>query len=412
MQIERRIKGSRRECIAQEWLTNSVHFPLANIILELLLTGVPAYLFEVGIYALIVASLVQAWFLGTWQYRGTPRPLVGNLLGPAIYTLVEMGEKGLAFFEDPYHWAYWLFALVIGLLQQGRLAVRRQTPLILLENVVRTSILIATYWMLELMDQPRYLEPGVFLQDEVHRFLIIVVLLLGLVIGFANAASLRYLEGLRETAAKLQSYSEWLLGRELLSQAVANPERLQMKRRTRAMLFLDLRGFTAWSEDRPPEAVVSMLNRCFEQAESLWEPYGPIKAKFTGDEIMLVFRTAEESLACARDLSDSLGRFLVEEGLGCGIGLHIGPLVEGLVGSREVKGYDVIGDTVNTAKRICDQAAADEILASPAFLRALGLCEAGTPRLLHLKGKSEPFVVYSIEQAVEMPAGMSGRAGA
>jgi adenylate cyclase len=400
MLIETQIKGRRRDFIVQEWLTNSSHFPLANIILELLLTGFPQYLHEIGLYALLTGSLVQAWFLGSWQFAERPRPLVGNLIGPAIYTLVEVAAEGMSFFDDPYHWAYWVFALAIGGLQQGRLAARRETPLILLENLVRTNILLATYWMLESATSPSGTHATGFLKDEAHLFLVVVISLLGLVVGLANATSSRFLARLRETADRLKNYSEWLLGKEILAQAVQNPALLALQRRERALLFLDIRGFTAWSEDRSPEAVVAMLNQSFELAETLWQERAPIKAKFTGDEIMLVFHTAREAFDTAQILRNELGRFLADHGLSCGIGLHCGPLVEGLLGSRQVKGYDVIGDTVNTAKRICDHAKGGEILASGEFLAALGTPPEAPARRLDLKGKANPFAVYPVSRSL------------
>jgi len=72
--------------------------------------------------------------------------------------------------------------------------------------------------------------------------------------------------------------------------------------------------------------------------------------------------------------------------------VHSGPTVEGLLGSPEVKLYDVIGDTVNVAKRLCDQAAGGEVLASIECAQAAGLALESAPRrTLRVKGKSEPL---------------------
>lgn len=396
MLIENQINGTRRAYAVEEWLTNSLHFPLANIILEMLITGVPAYLGEIGLYALLTGSAIQAWFLGAWRFEGNPRPLVGNLIGPAFYTVIEVAAEGMVFFNDPYHWAYWFFSLAIGALQQGRLAVRDETVLVLAENVVRTCILLATYWMLEVIDDARFASLEGFFGDRVHQFLTIVLVLLGLALGFANATSGRYLLTLRRTAAKLKRYSSWLLGEEMLARAVEDPAELLLRRRERAVLFLDIRGFTAWSEARSPEEVVSMLNHCFELGETTWANRSPIKAKYTGDEIMLIFSKASDAYAVAGELHRTLGGFLAGHRLACGIGLHYGPLVEGLLGSHEVKGYDVIGDTVNTAKRICDQAEGGRMLVSEPFVAALGKKPLVRPMLLRLKGKTHLFPVYRI----------------
>lgn len=396
MELDHQLKGSRREAILLEWLTNSFHFPLANIILELLAEGDPAYLLEIDLHALLAASLIQAWFLGSRSYAGRPMPLLGNLIGPALYTAVEVGMDGLGFFNDPYHSAYWLFSLAIGVIQQWRLTARDSRLLVLAEHLVRTQILLATYWMLEIHFEPRFVDPVLFFMDESHIFLTAVIFFLGLLIGVANVTSERYLVTLKRTAAQLRKYSEWLLGKEILSRAVDDPEQLALTRRDRAMLFLDIRGFTAWSERHTPEEVVGMLNQCFEIAEQVWSRHPLIKSKFTGDEVMLVLPDAAQALETARELSVEVERFLHQHQLASGIGLHYGPLVEGVLGSSEVKAFDVIGDTVNTAKRICDKASGGEILMSQAFMEQAGVQSAGERREIQAKGKDEPVVVYSL----------------
>jgi class 3 adenylate cyclase len=266
--------------------------------------------------------------------------------------------------------------------------------LVMAEHMVRTNILLVTYWMLEANFEPEFADPVVFFSDDSHIFLTGVIFFLGLLIGGANVASERHLRTLKSTAAQLRKYSEWLLGKEILSRAVDDPEQLALKRQERCMLFLDIRGFTAWSETRSPEEVVGMLNDCFALAETVWSRRPVVKSKFTGDEVMLVLPDPAQALLTARELVDEIGEFLKGYGLACGIGLHHGPLVEGLLGSREVKAFDVIGDTVNTAKRICDQAGAGELLISQAMFERLDGVRVQQRRELSAKGKDAPVVVY------------------
>ncbi|MBI3965756.1 MAG: hypothetical protein HY329_08985 [Chloroflexi bacterium] len=61
-----------------------------------------------------------------------------------------------------------------------------------------------------------------------------------------------------------------------------------------------------------------------------------------------------EPLAAARaglELRDAVADILSAEGIAAGVGLHSGAVIEGMLGGEHVRGYDVIGDTVNTAKR-------------------------------------------------------------
>ena len=104
---------------------NSIHFPLVNIVLELLLQGSRDYLLDLDPYLLVAAALLQAWVASGWKHAGRPRPLIGNLIGPIFYTLVEVLHSGSVFFSAPNHLAYWVFALSIGLLQAGQTAFFR-----------------------------------------------------------------------------------------------------------------------------------------------------------------------------------------------------------------------------------------------------------------------------------------------
>jgi adenylate cyclase len=133
------------------------------------------------------------------------------------------------------------------------------------------------------------------------------------------------------------------------------------------VMFSDLRGFTAFSERRPPELVIEALNRYFdEMSEAIFEHGGTLVA-YRGDGFLAVFGApievedhADRALATARDLLGvRLPRFNAwgrENGLGeelrMGIGLNSGPFMSGNVGSARRLEYTVHGDTVNTASRI------------------------------------------------------------
>lgn len=398
--ISRQIRGSRSSHVIREFLGNSAHFPIANILLEMLIEGVGNYIRAPDLYAILLSCVAQAYFLGSMQFRGTPRPLVGNLIGPALYTLIEFSVEGTVFFQTANHIAYWVFALAIGGLQQVRLALPpgRGSVFILLENLTRTYILLAGYWIFEVRSEAAYGGRMSFFDNDSHLFVFWAVSLIGLVVGLANVNAARYESLLQQVATKLRVYSEWLLGRSLLDQAVSDPSAMSLKRRERVVVFADIRGFTQWSEAMPPEQVVTLLNRYFEAAEKVWQRYPLIKVKLTGDEIMVVLDSPQPALDMARALLDALMPLLSPEGLSAGVGIHSGPLVEGLMGSQEVKGYDVIGDTVNTAKRLCDHAAGGEILLSRQACDGLKTGLASEPEWLKLKGKQAPFGVFRLTQ--------------
>jgi class 3 adenylate cyclase len=398
MDLEARLRGTRWGHIAQEGFTNAAHFPLANIFLEMLVEGPLKYFREPDPYVIIFAAVVQSLVSGSWRHAGRRLHVAGNLIGPAVYTAIEWPLEGSAFFDAPHHIAYWGFAFAIGFAQLGRTRLRSVwvSALIIVEHVLRTSILLAMYGIFERLTNPDDATVAMFLGDPSHIFVTIVLPLLGVLLGVANLNAERYLSLLRSTAAQLRGYSEWFLGRELLSEAVQRPDALGLQRRERGVLFADIRGFTSWSESHAPEQVVAMLNTYFAAPERELNAHKAIKIQMIGDEVMSVLPDAQAAAAAALALQAAIAPVLARSGVAAGIGVHAGPLVEGMMGGTDIKTYNVIGDTVNTAKRICDAAAPGEVLISPAVFAGNGHLAVGAPRKLAMKGKADPLEVFPL----------------
>lgn len=395
--IDSRLHGTRTQQIWNEFFTNTAHFPIADILLESLQGTLT--LGHSTVYVLLFSSLVQAYFLGSWQYQGQPRPLLGNLISPMLYTVSELSFHGMAFFLAPQHVLFWAFALSIGMLQHIRQMSGRKfaSYLIVFESLVRTNISVCIYWIFEAIHEPIYATPSEFFSSQEHLVLVLCINFIGLMVGIANANADAYLQLLRETSHQLRLYSEWTLGKHILAQAVVDNNSLSLTRRERTVLFMDIRGFTRWSEAQSPEKVVEMLNEFYATAEVCWENSDAIKIKFTGDEVMIVFETMSSAVDTAQKLRLLTHSLLESYGLAAGIGIHAGPLVEGLLGSHKVKAYDIIGDTVNTTKRICDHAAGSEVLISDyIYHKLLDKPLVATQRSIQVKGKTVALLVYPL----------------
>jgi class 3 adenylate cyclase len=391
--IDRAIEGSGKGRFFFELFSNSALFPIANILLELLIDG-PGYLVGYRFYVLCAGAVLQAWYLSRTGRTPATR-FAGNLIAPLAYTASEVFADGLKFFAAPHHLAYWGFAAVIGALQavRGR-GGRLEDFARVAEGLVRSMILLVMYAIFEKETESPIVAAKPFFADPTHVFMAWAIALLGLIGGIAAVTSQRYLALLQDMSRRFRLYSEWLLGPALLEEAVSDPARLALKRLDRALLFMDVRAFTAWSEGQTPEAVVDALDAYYRAAEASFERHPPIRYKFVADEVMAVFEDPGRALDAARALADDAASVLASHGLGAGIGLHWGPVVEGLMGGVDVKHFDVIGDTVNTAKRIEGAASGGEILLSEAFRAAAGL-QAPTPmRSLVVKGKSAPLAVH------------------
>ena len=152
-----------------------------------------------------------------------------------------------------------------------------------------------------------------------------------------------------------------------------------------AVMFCDIRGFTAYSESRDPRQVIEFLNRFFSEAASCVEREGGLVNKYLGDAFMAVFGTpfpledfrssAIRAALGVREVVRAINAaHPAEEPFRVGMGIHAGPMVAGIVGSASRMEFTIIGDTVNTASRmegLCKDYGV-EIIVSAALL-------AGTP---------------------------------
>jgi adenylate cyclase len=130
------------------------------------------------------------------------------------------------------------------------------------------------------------------------------------------------------------------------------------------VLFSDIRGFTSFSETRPPDEVVALLNRYFSRQVEVVFRHGGTIDKFIGDAIMAFWGApvadpehASHAVAASLEMAAVAAEFereLAASGaaFGIGVGLHSGPAVVGFIGSENRLDYTAIGDTVNLASRI------------------------------------------------------------
>lgn len=373
--------------VARHFFVHSGHVPLVLLILEALLAR-PGYFAGADPYILLMAGLAQATAAALDEARRPPRPWFTNLVGPLLYSTVEAALEGPAFFAQWHHQAYWGFALAFALLQslQQRSTGLAHGALVLAENVVRSAIPLLMYALFEARIKGTPLSASVFFADRAHDFLVVVLLLLGVLLGFADINLRRSMATIEALSARLRTFSEWSLGRDILDRAIADERTLSLQRVERCVMFLDIRGFTAWSETQTPEAVAGLLNACYRAAETALVDARPIKVKYTADEVMAVFAEAPQAVAAALRMLAATRTVLEPQGLGAGAGVHGGPLMEGVLGGDSARAYDFIGDTVNTAQRLCDAAAAGELLVSVSTCMAARQTFA-VQRTVQVKGK-------------------------
>ncbi len=185
------------------------------------------------------------------------------------------------------------------------------------------------------------------------------------------------------------------------------------------VLFADLVGFTPLAASLSPAETVGLLDRLFSAFDTLADRHGLEKIKTIGDAYMVVGGVPvagadhpERAVAMGLDMLDAVGDLAVAVGrpLDVRIGIHTGPLVAGVIGTRKFI-YDLWGDTVNIASRLESQGIPGAIQVSDAtWSRVRGTIVARPRGPIDLKGRGtvETFV---IERRAEVRHGtVTGRA--
>lgn len=198
----------------------------------------------------------------------------------------------------------------------------------------------------------------------------------------------------------------------VVNKLLAQKADLEMESEMRfvCLMFLDIRNFTAFSENKSPEEVVNYLNTLFESMIDSVNRHHGIINKFLGDGFMAVFGApVSEGQDCKDAVAASLEMIEQVEKLSAsgrisptriGIGLHAGQAVTGNVGSPLRKEYTIIGDTVNLASRIeqLNKQFSSQLLISETVWDSLdqSVLEATALEPILVKGRQAPVQIFKL----------------
>jgi class 3 adenylate cyclase len=173
------------------------------------------------------------------------------------------------------------------------------------------------------------------------------------------------------------------------------------------VLFSDVRGFTALAREMAPSALFRMLSRHLAMQVDCVYRCGGYVDKFGGDGIMAIFDGPEgvmQACRCALEIMETTRHGRSHDGppiLPLGIGVNVGPVLIGNVGSEDHLDYSAIGETVNLAARLCGSAPPMSIVVSEAVVdaaRADTTLKFVDPRPINVRGIREPISVSSLER--------------
>ena len=175
------------------------------------------------------------------------------------------------------------------------------------------------------------------------------------------------------------------------------------------VVFLDLRGFTAFSEGNDPEDVLAVLREYHARMGALIVRHEGTVEHFAGDGIMIFFNDpvpvdnpALQAVRMALEMQEAFAQCAqrwaaLGHELGLGIGIAQGYATMGLVGFEGRFDYGAVGAVCNMASRLCSEAEAGQVLVQQRVSGRLeGLVEATSIGALALKGFPRPVAVFEV----------------
>ncbi len=210
-----------------------------------------------------------------------------------------------------------------------------------------------------------------------------------------------------ERLGRLKSFFSPQLAEAIV--AGGGEELLKTHRREISVVFIDLRGFTAFTEHAEPEEVMELLHDYHAAMGRIVLAHGGTLERFAGDSVMVFFndpvpieRPAEQAVRMALAMQQAfpaLGTVWAKRGyelaLGCGIAQGYATL--GAIGFEGRWDYAAIGNVTNLAARLCAEATGGQVLVDrKIFARLDGLVEATLVGPLTLKGFAQPVPAFSV----------------
>lgn len=336
-------------------------FRYANALIE---TSVPS-----------VILLMLAWEMGHLQALGSAAPLLYPLfVGMTVLYL----DKWVS-----------LFAGAVAALQFGGLA-----------------------WFF--LQSPA-VDPGLALLTEPSAYVVkgALVFASGLVAGFLAEELKKQLVRAVHTAEE-RDHAVSVFGQhvspEIAEKLLRQKIEISGEEREACVMFLDIRDFSKLAAGQSPAEVMAYLNRLFGEFIDIVNAHRGIVNKFLGDGFMAVFGApmddadkCRHGMDAAREILEHLRAMNARGDIPhtrVGIGLHVGRLVTGNVGTSRRKEYTLIGETVNIASRIEEatkQFGASLLVSESVVARSPAVGpQAEDLGLVELKGQREPVRLYKL----------------
>ena len=189
-----------------------------------------------------------------------------------------------------------------------------------------------------------------------------------------------------------------------------NPDTLLLggTRKEVSIIFADIQGFTTLSETLDPETLIKVLNRYVGTAAEAMLLHEGTVDKYVGDAVMAFFnapddqpdhplRTVRAAIQMRDDIHELHKEMEPRFQLSFRIAVHLGEAVVGLVGTQDRLDYTIIGDTVNTAKRLQENGMPGKVFLSDKFYeRVKDIVRVKPLEPLQVKNRVQPVPVFEL----------------
>lgn len=316
--------------------------------------------FMIGAYALATAiSLIMA------LARRGPASMVAAFVAVDAALVVALLHQHLLGPSGSLDHGLTAPSLAIAFLLLNQVELRLRPGLVLL-----FSAIVLAGWLVLLGTFELYAGAGHFAHSEAFPILAAEG---AIAITFAFAGFVGYLltqdhnlllKSILKSERRRQNLSRFF-SPKIVSELETKGAALGLERRDAAILFVDLRSFTRFSEIASPEALGEMLSQYRQLVISIVFSHGGTIDKFIGDGVMALFGQpnpspddAERALRCAIELREALAQWKEqrrnqhEEPLDAVVALHVGEVVGGVLRSGQHDEFTVFGDAVNVAERL------------------------------------------------------------
>jgi len=213
-------------------------------------------------------------------------------------------------------------------------------------------------------------------------------------------------QALREAKEVFEKFVPPAYLKRIASEGIGTIRLGEADRQCVAILCCDIRGFTALSERLSPTELIGLINHLYEKITKVIDKWGGVIDKFLGDGFLSIFEglnSAQNALKCGIQILSIVKEFNTETlhpSIRVGIGLHMGEVILGTIGSKERMDSTILGPAVNIAKHLeeatklleVDMVLSDEIINrlkdKSHRIRRLGE--------IFIKGITKPFAISEV----------------